>query len=211
MTGFSLLDLATSAGPVLAYTIIFSCVFAESGILVGLLLPGDTLLLTAGLLASQQSLDLSVLLVLVPAAAVLGDTVGYEIGHRVGQPIFDRPDSRFLRHEPLIRAKAFYEQWGPITIAAARFIPYLRTFAPVAAGAVRMKYRTFLLFNFSGAVCWGIGLTLAGYWIGQLFGQITGFNRYYNTTLLVGGILFTSLVIVYFIKKRRSSAVDRSV
>ncbi len=210
MMGFDLLGFLTSAGSIFAYIIIFVFVFAESGLFIGFVLPGDTLLLTAGLLASQHFLHLSVLLVLAPVAAVLGDSLGYEIGHKVGRPIFSRPNSRFFRREFLVKAKEFYDKWGPTTIAAARFIPYMRTFVPVAAGAASMKYRTFLMFNLLGAVCWGIGMTLAGYGIGRLFGQIAGFNRFYSTVLIVGGIVCTSLAIAYAVKKYRSSAADKS-
>jgi membrane-associated protein len=144
-------------------------VFVESGLLVGFFLPGDSLLFTAGLLSASNVLpDLWVLLVTVPIAAIAGDQVGYAIGRKAGPAIFSRPDSRFFRHEHVERAQEFFDRHGPRTIVLARFVPIVRTFAPVTAGVARMNYRTFLVYNVIGGVLWGVGLTTLGYFLGQV-------------------------------------------
>lgn len=147
---------------------VLAIVFVESGLLVGFFLPGDSLLFTAGLLSSNGTLPaLWVLLITIPIAAILGDQVGYAIGRKAGPSIFNRPDSRFFHQENVARAEAFFERHGPRTIVLARFVPIVRTFAPVSAGVARMQYRTFLTYNIIGGVLWGVGVTLLGYWLGQ--------------------------------------------
>jgi membrane-associated protein len=144
-------------------------VFVESGLLVGFFLPGDSLLFTAGLLSSVGTLPaLWVLLVTIPIAAIAGDQVGYAIGRKAGPAIFRRPDSRFFHHEHVDRANAFFERYGGRTIVLARFVPIVRTFAPVAAGVGRMPYRTFLAYNVLGGILWGVGVTTLGYFLGQV-------------------------------------------
>ncbi|MFL6086446.1 MAG: DedA family protein [Mycobacterium sp.] len=146
-------------------------IFIESGVLFPVL-PGDTLLFVAGMLAAgraaagQASFQLWQLLVFIPIAAVLGGQVGYFIGRYVGTAMF-KPDARFLKQRYLDEAHAFFEQRGPFAIVLARFVPIVRTIAPITAGAARMSYPVFTLFNVIGAVAWGIGLTLLGYWLGQ--------------------------------------------
>lgn len=147
-------------------------VFAESGLLVGFFLPGDSLLFTAGFLAGQGFFDLTTLIVLCFIAAVAGDSVGYAFGHRVGRKLFQRPDSRWFKQEHLRRAEAFYDQHGGKTIILARFIPFVRTFAPVVAGVGKMHYHKFLTFNVVGGALWAIGLPLFGFWIGELVPNI---------------------------------------
>ena len=144
-------------------------VFVESGLLVGFLLPGDSLLFTAGLLSAAGTLpDLWILLVAIPLAAIAGDQVGYAIGRKAGPAIFSRPDSRFFRQEYVEKAESYFERYGPRTIVLARFVPIVRTFAPVMAGVARMKYATFLKFNVIGGVLWGVSLTVLGYYLGQV-------------------------------------------
>jgi membrane-associated protein len=146
-------------------------IFIESGVLFPVL-PGDTLLFVAGMLAAgtaaagQANFQLWQLLVFIPIAAVLGGQVGYFIGRYVGTAMF-KPDARFLKQRYLDEAHAFFEQRGPFAIVLARFVPIVRTIAPITAGAARMSYPVFTLFNVIGAVAWGIGLTLLGYWLGQ--------------------------------------------
>jgi membrane-associated protein len=146
-------------------------IFIESGVLFPVL-PGDTLLFVAGMLAAgraaagQASFQLWQLLVFIPIAAVLGGQVGYFIGRYVGTAMF-KPDARFLKQRYLDEAHAFFEQRGPFAIVLARFVPIVRTIAPITAGAARMSYPVFTLFNVIGAAAWGIGLTLLGYWLGQ--------------------------------------------
>jgi membrane-associated protein len=146
-------------------------IFIESGVLFPVL-PGDTLLFVAGMLAAgtaaagQANFQLWQLLVFIPIAAVLGGQVGYFIGRYVGTAMF-KPGARFLKQKYLDEAHAFFEQRGPFAIVLARFVPIVRTIAPITAGAARMSYPVFTLFNVIGAVAWGIGLTLLGYWLGQ--------------------------------------------
>ena len=148
---------------------VLAIVFIESGLLVGFFLPGDSLLFTAGLLSSTGTLPaLWILLVTIPLAAIAGDQVGYAIGRKAGPAIFKRPDSRFFHHEHLDRSQAFFERYGGRTIILARFVPIVRTFAPVMAGASRMRYRTFVAYNVIGGVAWGVGITTLGYFLGQI-------------------------------------------
>jgi membrane-associated protein len=145
------------------YLIVFGLVFVESGLIVGFLLPGDTVLFTAGLLAADASYRVSVplLAVGVAAFAVLGDVVGYASGQRLGRPWLERRGGR-LGHS-LERAEAFYARWGWTAVVLARFVPWLRTFTPILAGATRMRYAVFLSANVVGALAWGSGLVLLGY------------------------------------------------
>jgi membrane-associated protein len=148
---------------------ILATVFVESGLLVGFLLPGDSLLFTAGLLSANDVLpDIWLLLLTIPLAAIAGDQVGYAIGRKGGPAVFNRPESRFFRQEYVDRAELFFAEHGPRTIVLARFVPIVRTLAPVMAGAARMPYRTFVLFNVVGGVLWGVGVTLLGYFLGQI-------------------------------------------
>lgn len=148
---------------------LLAIVFVESGLLFGFFLPGDSLLFTAGLLSANGTMpDLWILLVTIPIAAIAGDQIGYVIGRRAGPAIFNRPDSRFFHHEHVDRAYEFFDRYGPYTIVLARFVPIVRTFAPVAAGVGRMRYGTFLTYNVLGGVLWGIGVTTLGYYLGQV-------------------------------------------
>jgi len=166
------------------YVGIAAIVFAESGLFFGFFLPGDSLLLTAGLLASRNVFNIWILIPLIFTAAVLGDNVGYWFGNKVGPPIFNRPNSRFFKRKNLLKAKEFYDKYGAITIVAARFIPFIRTFAPIVAGAVAMNYRTFLIFNIVGGVLWGIGLTTLGYGLGLWFGAVEGIDTFFSLVVL---------------------------
>jgi membrane-associated protein len=154
---------------------IFCVIFAESGLLIGFFLPGDSLLFTAGFLASGPSsvddalhLPLGWLLVGCFVAAVTGDQVGYLMGRRVGPALFRRPDSRFFKRENVEKAEAFFDKYGAKTIVLARFVPIVRTFAPIVAGVSNMKYRTFVTFNVVGGALWAVGVTLLGYFLGQI-------------------------------------------
>jgi membrane-associated protein len=154
---------------------IFCVIFAESGLLLGFFLPGDSLLFTAGFFASAPSsideslhLPLGFLLLGCFVAAVAGDQVGYVFGRRVGPALFKRPDSRFFKRENVDKANAFFEKHGPKTIVLARFVPIVRTFAPIVAGVSHMRYRTFVMFNLVGAALWALGVTMLGYFLGQV-------------------------------------------
>lgn len=173
------------------YPGLFAIVFAETGLFFGFFLPGDSLMITAGLLASQGILDIAILCPLLFTAAVAGDSVGYAIGHKVGRRLFNREDSIFFHKKHLITAKNFYDKHGGKTIIIARFLPIVRTFAPVVAGMAEMKYRTFVLFNLIGACIWAVGLTLIGYFLGQFIPE-----KYFEP--LIFAVIFLSLFPAFY-------------
>ncbi len=173
------------------YIGLFVIVFAESGLFFGFFLPGDSLLLTAGLIAYKGDLNLLIILPLVFVAAVLGDNVGYWFGRKAGKPLFSREKSLLFRPKNLEAARNFYEKHGGKTILIARFMPFIRTFAPIVAGAVEMPYRSFMIFNLVGAVIWGIGVTLAGYLLGSLFPPEV-LDRYF--TIIIIAVVFISVL-----------------
>lgn len=162
---FDIVALVKTAG----YVGIFGMVFAESGLFFGFFFPGESLLFTAGLLASQGFLDFYILAPLVFAGAVLGDTVGYAFGRKVGPAIFTSETSLFFNKKNIERTKAFYEKYGTKTIILARFVPIVRTFAPIFAGVGQMRYKTFLAYNLIGGALWGLGVTGIAYYLGGLF------------------------------------------
>jgi len=166
-----MVSLITWAG----YIGIFIIIFAECGVLLGIFLPGDSLLFTAGFLASQGKLDLALLMLICFAGAVLGDNFGYAFGRRAGPAIFKKEDSFFFHKKHLERAARFYDAHGGKTIILARFMPIIRTFAPILAGVGRMNYRVFILYNLVGGALWAIGLTGLGYFLGS---TIPGVDRY---------------------------------
>lgn len=145
----------------------FAMVFAETGLLVGFFFPGDTLLFTAGLLASQGYFNIFILTAGAFLAAVLGDSVGYWIGKKIGPKIFTREDSFFFKHEYIARTQHFFDKHGKKTIVLARFLPIVRTFAPVLAGVGSMEYRSFLFYNVFGAAAWCALVPLLGYFLGN--------------------------------------------
>lgn len=161
---------------------LFVIVFAESGILAGFFLPGDSLLFTAGLLASQGVLNLPLITVGCFIAAVAGDQVGYVIGRRYGPALFRKPESRFFHKRNVERAQAYFAEHGARTIVLARFVPIVRTFAPVVAGVGRMEYRTFVTYNVIGGFLWAVGVTVLGYVLGE---SIPDIDRYLLPAILV--------------------------
>jgi membrane-associated protein len=163
-------DLLESFGP-WATIGLFLIIFAETGLLIGFFLPGDSLLFTAGILASQGNLNIVVIALGCFLAAVIGDQVGYTIGHRAGPTLFRRPDSRIFKQKYVDRTKEFFEKHGPKTILLARFVPIVRTFAPVLAGVGEMNRRTFTTYNVVGGFVWGVGVTVAGYILGEAIGS----------------------------------------
>jgi membrane-associated protein len=164
--GFTLEQIVLTFG----FVGLFVIIFAESGLLFGFFLPGDSLLLTAGVISAAEPEAFPIWLVCAVCfvAAVTGDAVGYWFGHRVGRRLYDRPDSRLFRRSHLRAAEAFYEKHGGKTIIIARFLPFVRTFAPIVAGTARMPYRRFAVFNFTGAFLWAIGVPIAGYALGSV-------------------------------------------
>ncbi|MEU1594144.1 VTT domain-containing protein, partial [Streptomyces sp. NPDC005708] len=145
-------------------------VFAESGLLIGFFLPGDSLLFTCGLLITSNQLDFPLwgAIALICLAAVVGDQVGYMFGKKVGPSLFNRADSRLFKQENVTKAHEFFEKYGPKSLVLARFVPVVRTFTPIIAGVSGMKYRSFVVFNVIGGVLWGAGVTLLGSWLGNI-------------------------------------------
>ncbi|MGV9253018.1 DedA family protein [Streptomyces sp. NPDC003697] len=145
-------------------------VFAESGLLIGFFLPGDSLLFTCGLLITSGQLDFPLwgAIALISVAAILGDQAGYMFGKKVGPSLFSRPDSRLFKQENVTKAHEFFEKYGPKSLVLARFVPIVRTFTPIIAGVSGMRYRSFLTFNVIGGVLWGAGVTLLGSWLGNI-------------------------------------------
>ncbi len=154
------------------YIGVFAIVYAESGLFIGFFLPGDSLLSTAGFLASQNLLSLPILVIGCFVAAVLGDSTGYAVGRRMGQRLFQKEDSFLFHKRNVLRAQAFYEKYGAKTIVLARFVPIVRTFAPIVAGIGDMRYRTFVIFNIVGGLLWAVGVTVAGYFLGSLIPDV---------------------------------------
>jgi membrane-associated protein len=163
-------DILDSFGPWATVGLIL-IIFAETGLLIGFFLPGDSLLFTGGILASQGNLNIAVIAIGCFLAAVIGDQVGYTIGHRAGPPLFRRPDSRIFKQRYVERTKEFFDKHGPKTILLARFVPVVRTFAPVLAGVGEMDRRTFTTYNVVGGFVWAVGVTVAGYILGSAIGS----------------------------------------
>ena len=164
-------------------------VFTETGLLVGFFLPGDSLLVTAGIFAARGDLDLWTLNVVLSLAAIFGDTVGYGIGFKSGPMIFTRENSLFFNRKHLVTAKEFYDQYGGFTIFIARFIPILRTFAPVVAGVGKMKYRRFIAYNVFGGIFWVMSMTFVGYFLGRMVPNIEE-----QIHLVIAVVIFLSLL-----------------
>lgn len=187
--GENLIHLIKAAG----YLGLFLIVFAESGLLVGFFLPGDSLLFTAGFLASQGHLNIFAVTFLLWLGAVLGDNVGYAFGKKVGPKIFKREDSLLFHKDHLDRAEKFYHEHGPKTIILARFFPIIRTFAPILAGVGKMHYSKFVKYNLIGGTLWTVMLTLLGYFIGNMIPDI---DKYLLPVL--AGIVLLSVIPALF-------------
>ncbi len=175
------------------YVGVFGMIFAESGLLVGFFLPGDSLLFTAGFLAAQGYLSIWILAPLAFVAAVLGDAVGYGIGHRLGRSLFNRAESTFFKPEHLRRAELFFERHGGLAIVLSRFLPIVRTFTPVVAGAGRMRYPRFALFNVVGGFVWAVGVSLAGYFLGSAIPNIDRYLLPIVLAIIVASVAPTSI------------------
>lgn len=186
-------------------------IFAETGLAIGFFLPGDSLLVVAGLFAAAGKLNLWVMLVTLIIAAIVGDAVGYYSGRKVGPAIFSRPKSRFFNPKHLKKAHAFYEKHGGKTIIIARFVPIVRTFAPIVAGAANMGYRDFVFYNVVGAVTWVTSMLFAGYFLGGLVEQavqnlfgIPNFKLEEHIDKVVIVVVFLSIlpIIIEFLKAK---------
>lgn len=178
------------------YPGLFAAVFAETGIFFMFFLPGASMLFTAGLLAAHGLFNVWLLAPLITIAAILGDNTGYWFGSQVGHALYHRPDSRFFKKAYLIKTRDFYERHGVRAIVFARFVPIVRTFAPILAGIAEMRYRTFFTYNVVGAVLWGAGVTFGGYFLGA---HVPGADKYF-TTIIVGIIFltFVPLIVEWF-------------
>ena len=188
---------------------VFLIVFAESGLLIGFFLPGDSLLFTAGLLAAQHRFGLHypVLAIGCFVAAVLGDQAGYWFGQRVGPALFDKPKSRLFNPQHVARAQEFFDQHGARTIVLARFVPIVRTFTPILAGVSKMRYRTFITYNLVGGLLWGVGVTTAGFLLGKRYPAL-GDNLIYVSIIVIA---ISLLPIAYeLLKARRRRAASGS-
>ncbi len=182
------------------YAALFAIIFSETGLLIGFFLPGDSLLFTAGLLSSNHrfGLDIFWLNVLLIPAAIIGDAVGYTIGRRSGDRLYNRPNSRFFKKEHIEKTQAFYAKHGGKTIILARFVPIVRTFAPMIAGAAKMPYREFATFNILGGILWIMSTTLLGYFLGQNEWVEENFEK------VILGIIFLSIlpIIIELLRAR---------
>ena len=192
--------LSTAMSGWTGYAMLTGIVFTETGLLVGFVLPGDSLLFTIGVVAGAGGLNLVVIMLLLICATMLGDWSGYLLGRRAGPAIFNRPDSRFFKQEHLQRTKAFYEKHGGKTIIYAKFVPIIRTFAPFVAGVANMRYMRFLSFDIFGGVGWVFSMTILGY----LLGEVAMVRRNFEKFVLL--IIFVSLlpVIIHALRARFS-------
>nr|WP_246430434.1 VTT domain-containing protein [Streptomyces rectiverticillatus] len=182
---------------------VLAIVFAESGLLIGFFLPGDSLLFTTGLLVTtgQISKPLWVVCTLVAVAAIVGDQAGYLFGRKVGPSLFKRPDSKLFKQENVEKAHEFFEKYGPKSLVLARFVPVIRTFTPIIAGVSRMNYRSFLIFNIVGGILWGVGVTLLGAALGKI-----EFVHKNIEMMLIAIVLISVLPIVFEFLRARSKS-----
>lgn len=164
-------------------------IFSETGLFVGFFLPGDSLLVTAGLFAARGQLNIFLLIPLLLTAAICGNSTGYMIGRKAGHALFSRPQSRFFRRDHLLKTKAFYEKYGGFTIIVAQLMPFARTFAPAVAGVAEMQYRRFALFNITGAVLWIVGMVCIGYFLGR---SIPGIEK--SIEYVIAVVVFISIL-----------------
>lgn len=168
---------------------IWAIIFAESGILAGFFLPGDSLLFTAGILASAGHLNIYYLIIGGIIAAITGDSFGYYLGRKFGPRVFTKDDSKFFKRAHITKANEYFTKYGPITIFLARFMPFIRTFAPVLAGVGRMNYPTFLFYNIFGGIFWVLSMSLFGFFLGSVIPDI---DKY--VLPIVGGIIIISVI-----------------
>ncbi len=185
------------------YLGIFVIIFAESGLLIGFFLPGDSLLFTAGFLASQGIFNIALLCLTTFLAAVLGDNVGYQFGKKAGPRLFKKPNSILFSQENIVRSEKFYNKHGGKAIILSRFVPVVRTFAPIIAGVGKMRYKMFFIYNVIGAFIWAVGITLLGYYLGK---SIPDIDKYLVPVLFV--IIFLSVIpsMFHLLKDQESRA-----
>jgi len=203
-----IIEALLAKGGIFVYFGLVFIVFAETGLAVGFFLPGDSLLVVAGLFAATGKLNLAILLSTLTVAAVLGDAVGYYTGSRIGPRIFKREKSLLFRPSHLLKAHGFYEKYGGKTIVIARFIPIVRTFAPIVAGAAKMPYRKFVVFNIAGGFLWVFSMILGGYFLGNILRSRLGVDLDEHIEWVVIVVVFLSLLppIIEYLKSRREKA-----
>ncbi|MDQ1711113.1 MAG: rane-associated protein [Frankiaceae bacterium] len=194
-------DLSGFTGLAL-YVLVWGIVFVESGLLIGFFLPGDTLLVAAGILCAGRDphANIAVLCAGTAVAAILGDNVGYTIGRRAGRPLLERRDGRVLNQHNLTRATAFYERFGSPTIVIARVVPMVRTFAPLIAGCTAMRWRTFFTWNVVGGILWGVGVPYAGYQLGE---RAKGLDKYALAAAGVMVVLSIAVAVWHYVRAGR--------
>jgi membrane-associated protein len=191
----SLRDLISWGGMV----VLVGIIFAETGLLIGFFLPGDSLLVTAGLFAATGTLQIGWLLLALTAAAIAGNASGYWIGRKAGPPLFSRPDSRLFKRENLLKTQRFYEKHGGKTMVLSRFVPIIRTFAPVVAGAAEMPFGPFMLYNVWGAIGWVCSMCLLGYFLGN---SVPHVEQHIDKVILVVVALSLLPVAIHAYKER---------
>ena len=181
-------------------------VYAESGLLIGFVLPGDSLLFTAGYMVNQeilrlfgQPLNIHLFVAAIALMAILGDSTGYAFGHKVGRKLFLKPNSRFFKKKYLEQAEQFYQKHGSLTIVLARFVPIVRTFAPIVAGASKMHYNTFLLFNIVGGALWAAIFTYLGYFAGEI---LTGAGVNIEVAAIIIILISVAPMVIHALKQK---------
>jgi membrane-associated protein len=199
------LNPTTIAG--LGYGVLIAVVFAETGLAMGFFLPGDSLLVVAGIFAARGDLNVLVLLSTLFVAAVVGDAVGYWSGAKLGPRLFSRPKSLLFRPSHLEKAHAFYEKYGGKTIIIARFVPIVRTFAPIVAGAAKMPYRLFAVYNMVGGLLWVCSMILAGYFLGNMLERVgIRLDQHIEKVVIVVVLLSLLPMLIEYLKSRREKA-----
>jgi len=188
------------------YVVVWTIVFVESGLLIGFFLPGDTLLVAAGIVAASGRANIVVLCAGIVVAAIVGDNVGYTIGRRAGRPLLAKRDGRVLNQHNLRRATAFYDRFGSMTIVVARVVPMVRTFAPLIAGCTEMRYRTFFLWNVVGGVLWGVGVPVAGYVLGE---RAESFDKYALAAAGFMTVLSIVVAVVHYVRAGKAIAREQ--
>lgn len=196
---YSIPDLIALGG----YLILFLIIFAETGLMFGFFLPGDSLLVTAGLFAAKGDLNIYLLIMLLSSAAIIGDSVSYFIGSRAGNALFKIEDSFLFKKKYLIAAQVFYEKHGGKTIILARFVPIIRTFAPVVAGVAKMEYKKFVSYNILGGILWVVSLTLLGFFLGNAIPNIE--DNIHIVVFIVVILSFAPMVVEYIKIRRKKS------
>jgi membrane-associated protein len=186
---------------VIGYLGLFAIVFAESGVFFGFFLPGGSLLFSAGLLASQGLFNIYWLVFVVASAAILGDSAGYWFGSKVGHKIFTKEDSLFFNKRYLEKTKEYYAKYGPMTVVIGRFVPIVRTFAPILAGVGEMSYKKFLSYNVIGAFLWAVGLSLLGFFFGSMFPAV----EKYILPIIILIVILSILPILFNLKPKKTA------